>query len=282
MSSPFSFCRRRLPSTMTISRGIGPHLVPISTSASPSFRFLRQFASFSKECRRPVKPPLLCYHRSLCVGFGTSNFRQMRSSAGPRSILTDIYSNKKPYHAHLKAAKATKLRNLARWLSYPNFRRKQIKQSFDLGFVFRMLNTIFFGNLLHDRVKLKWKDPMGKLDYLSKTTLTFDDRRGPCAEIEIGKPLTNGPWTPAMALARYNALLHSMTWAFSEIYCPNCVLFQQSNNRAARGRRSGYGSPFERLLQEVKQEANRISKELPRPWDFRIYSCVLVGPLTLD
>ena len=268
MLSPFSFCRRRLPSTMTISRGIGPHIVPISTSASSSFCFLKQFASFSKDCRRPVKPPLLCNHRSLCVGFGTSTFRQMRSSAGPRSILAGIYSNKKPYHTHPKAAKATMLRNLARWLSYPNFRRKQIKQSFDLGFVSRMLNTIFFGGLLHDRVKLKWKDPMGKPDYLSRTELTYDDRRGPCAEIEIVKPLTNGPWTPAMVLERYNALLCGMTWTFSEIYGGNCVLFQQSNNRAARGWRSGYGSPFERLLREVEQEANRIPKGLPRPWGF--------------
>ena len=195
----------------------------------------------------------------------------MRSSAGSRSILAAIYSKKKPYHTHLKAAKATMLRRLARWLSYRNFRPKQIKQYFDLEYVFRMLNTIFFGGLLHDRVELKWKSPVGKLDYLSRNKPIFDDRRGLRAEIEIVKPLTNGPWTPAMMLERYNALLYGMTWAFFEIYCHNCVLFQQSNNRAARGRRSGYGSPFERFLQEVKQEANRISKGFPRPWDFHIW-----------
>ena len=255
---------------MIFSRGVGQHKISRLSSTSPSFRYLRQFASSSKHCRRPVKPPLLCYHPSLCVGFGTRNFRQMRSSAGSRSILAAIYSKKKPYHTHLKAAKATMLRRLARWLSYRNFRPKQIKQYFDLEYVFRMLNTIFFGGLLHDRVELKWKSPVGKLDYLSRNKPIFDDRRGLRAEIEIVKPLTNGPWTPAMMLERYNALLYGMTWAFFEIYCHNCVLFQQSNNRAARGRRSGYGSPFERFLQEVKQEANRISKGFPRPWDFHI------------
>ena len=270
MLSPFSFCRRRLPSTMTISRGIGPHVVPSSSSASPSSHFLLQLASFSKDCRRPVKPPLLCYHRSLCVRFGTSNFRQNGSPLGPRSILAGIHSKKKLYQTHLRAAKATMLRRLTTWLSHPNFRRKQIKRYFQLGYVFPMLNIIFFDGLLHGRVKLKWKDPMGKLDCLSRTKLISDDRRGLCAEIEIVKPLTNGPWSPATVLERYNALLYGMTRAFFEIYGPDCVLFLQSKNRAARGRRSGYGSPFERLLREVKQEANRISKGLPRTWDFRI------------
>ena len=255
---------------MIFSRRVGQHTISRLSSTSPSFRYLRQFASSSKNCRRPVKPPLLCYHPSLCVGFGTSNFRQMRSSASPRSILAAIYSNKKPYHKHLKAAKATMLRNLARWLSYRNFRPKQIKQHFNLGYVFRMLDTVFFGGLLRDRVKLKWKNPMGKLDYLSRNKPIYDKRRGLRTEIEIVKPLTNGPWTPAMMLRRYNALLYGMTWAFFKLYCRNYVLFQQSNNRAARGRQSGYGSPFEGLLQEVKQEANRISKGFPRPWDFHI------------
>lgn len=262
MLSPISFCRRTLPSTMVVSL----HLLPVCSSASPSFQFLRQFASFNDAYRRPGKPPLL--HSSLCVGFGTSNVRQIRSSAGPRRRRALMRFNEKLYHTHSKAAKATELRNLARWLSYPNFRRKQINQGFDLGKVFRMLNIIFFDGLLRDRVKLEWKDPMGKLDYLSKTVLFFDPRRGPCVVIEIVKPLTHGPWTPAMMLERCDALLYGMTWAFSEIYPRNCNLFQQSNNRAARGRRSGYRSPFERLLQEVKKEANRISKGLPRPWNF--------------
>ena len=258
MLSPFSSCRRRWPSATIISRGVGLYIVPISTSASPSFHLLWQSASFSKDFRRPAKPPLLWYHRSLCVGFGTSNFRQMRSSAGQRSIPAGMYSNKKLYQTHLRAAKASMLRRLATWLSYPNFRRRQIKRNFDLGYVFRMLNTIFFGGLLHDRVKLKWKEPVGKLYCLARTEPTFDDRRGPGAEIKIVKPRTNRPWIPAAVLECYNASLYGMTRAFFEIYCRNFALSQQSNNRA-----------FKRLLREVKQEANRISKELPRPWDFR-------------
>ena len=255
---------------MIFNRGVRQHTIPGLSSASPSFRYLTQFASFRKYCRRPVKPPLLCYHRSLGVGFGTSKFRQLRSPGGPRSIITGIYTNKRLCHIQLRADKASMLRKLARWLWCTNFRRKQLNQHFDLGYVFPILNVLFFDGMLHDRVKLKWKHPMGKLDYLSRTKLTVDARRGLCTEVEIVKPLTNGPWTPAMVLERYNALLYGMTWSFSKIYCRNCVLFQQSNKRAARGRGSGHGSPFKRLLREVKQEANRISKGLPRPWDFRI------------
>ena len=276
MLSQFSFCCQTLPSTIVISRGIGQHIFPSCSSASPSFQFLRQFVSFNKYYRRPGKPPPLHYQKSLCVGFGTSNFRQMRSSGGRRRRFAGIRSNKRLYRTHFKAAKATMLRRLATWLSYRNFRLKQINQDFDLGLVFRMLDTIFFNGLLHDRVKLRWKDSMEKPEYLSRTTMVFDARRGLCAEIEIVKPLTHDPWTPTMILERYNALLYGMTLALSEIYPYSCNLFQQSNNRAVRGRRSGYGSPFKRLLREVKKEAKRISKGLPRPWKFhswKLCSC---------
>ena len=261
MLSPFSFCRRRLPSTMTISRGIRPHIVPSSSSASPSFCLLGQFASFSKDCASPVKLPLLCYHSSSYAGSGTINFRQTRFSAGSSSIFAGIYFNKKLYRTHTKATETTKasmLRKLEKWLSYPNLRKKQIKRDFNLPRVFHILDGIFFEGRLRDRVAVEWKDPK-EMDCLSRIGSTSDVRQRPCPLIEVSKPLTSGPWTLAIIRARLDALLYKMIQIYFVLYCRDS---QQLNKRAARRR---WSSSFKKLLREVKQEADRIFEGLPRP-----------------
>ena len=264
MSSPFSFCRRRFPSTVIFSRGIGPHIVPISSAVSPSCLLLRQFASFENDCASPIKLSLLCYYRSSYAGSGTINIRQTRSSAGSSGIITDISFNKGLFHAHPRATRATKdseLRRLEVWLLYRNLRQKQINQNFDLQLIFRILDEILFDGLLRHRVIVEWIDPKEMPGRLSKTSLASDARRESCLLIEITKPLTSGPWTLAIIRARLDALVDEMTQIYYELYCRDLDRFQHSKKRAVRGL---WSSSFKKLLREVKKEADPIFERLPR------------------
>ena len=80
----------------------------------------------------------------------------------------------------------------------------------------------------------RWsKAPTGKLE--SKTTLISDVERGPCALIEVVKPLTNGPWTLAIIQVFLEATRYKMTEVFYLMYSRNCASFQRANNQAAIG-----------------------------------------------
>ena len=191
MSSPFLFYLRKFPSTVIIGRRFGLPVVPTLPSISQGIHFIRQSTSFSKDCGSPIKLPLLCYHRLSGAESGTITFRQTRFLPAPSSILTGLYSNMKLHHTNPKATRASMLLRWGTWSFYPNVRRKQINQYFDLGYVFRMFDGILFHGLLRDCVRLKWQAPKGKLDCLSRTTLISDPRRGACALIEITEPLGN-------------------------------------------------------------------------------------------
>ena len=265
MSPRFSFCRPTLPSTTIISRGFGPHKIPISSCAPPSFLFLKQFASFSNDYASPIKLPLICYYRSSYAGSGTINFRQTRSSAGSSGTIAGISLNKELCHALFKATKANKAsmrHEVEVWLSYRNLRQKQKNQGFDIQRIFRRLDGVLFDGLLRHRVIVEWIDPKEMPDRLSRTGLTSDARRGPCLLIEVAKPLINGPWTLTNIRARLDALVDEMTQIYYELYCRNSIRVQLSNKGAVRGRRS---PSFKKLLREVKQEADPIFERLPRP-----------------
>ena len=259
MSLPISVSLRRFPFPMIISRGSGPHIISSLPSASRSVQLFRQFASFSKDCRPPLKLPLPCYHGLSNVGSGIINYCQTRSSAGPSSIVVDMYSKKKLYHTRQKATKARMLRRWDTWLLYRNLRQKQINQYFDLQYVLRIFDGIHFRGLLRDDVVVKWKDPKEMLGCLSRTSFDEDARRGPFVLIEIMKPPVNGPWTLTIIRERLGALRYEMARIYFQLHRRHCVSFQQSKNRTARGGRSGYGSSFKKFFQEVEQEANRIS-----------------------
>ena len=261
MSLPFSFCRRRFLSTIIFSRGTSPHRVPNCITTSPSFLFLRQSASFNKDCASPIKLSLPCRYRSSYAGSGTINFRQTRSSAGSSGIIASISFNKELYHAHLKATKVCDLRRLEVWLLYRNLRQKQKNQYFDLQLIFRILDRILFDGLLRHRVIVEWIDPKEMPDRLSRTGLTSDARRESCLLIEITKPLASGPWTLAIIRARLDALVDEMAQIYFELYCRDLVCFQHPNKRALRGL---WFSPFKKLLREVKQEADLLFEGLPR------------------
>lgn len=268
MSSPFLFYLRTVPSSVIIGRGFGFHMVPALPLLCQSIQFFRQSTSFSKGCASPIKLTQLCYHPLSCALSGTINFRQARYVAAPSSLLAGVGSNMRRYHTKPRATKASMLSRWGTWSSYRNIRQKQINKYFSLGYVFRMFDGIFFHGLLRQCVKLEWQTPTGKLDCLSRTMIS-DTRRGPCILIEIMEPLTYGPWTFAVLQRRLEDLLYEMTQVFFLMICRDCVPSQRSSKRAASGLRSKYGSSFEKLLREVKQEANRSLKGLPRPWNLR-------------
>lgn len=268
MSSPFLFHLRINPSTVIIGRKFGLHVVPALPLVSPSIPSVRQSMSFSKDCGSPIKLTQLCHHPLSCILSRTINFRHARSVAAPSSLRAGVRSNTKRYHTKPRATKASMLSRWGTWSSYRNVRQKQINQYFSLEYVFRMFDGILFRGLLRHCVKLEWQVPTGKLDYLSRTIFS-DTRRGPCILIEVMEPLTNGPWTVAVLQERLDALLYEMTQVFYLMICRNCAPFQWSSERAASELRSKYGSSFRKHLREVKQEANRSLKGLPRPWNLR-------------
>ena len=265
MSSPSVFHLRRFPSTIIISRKLGRHKVPKFSSASQGVLFLRQFASFSKDCGPSVKLSPLCYHRSSYVGTGTINLSRSRFSEDPSSILAGMYPKKKLYHTNPNATRARMLSRLDTWLSYRNFRRKQIQQYFDLRYVFRMLDVVYFRGLLQDRITLMWEPPKGNSDRLSRTTLELDAKRGPCFLIVVVRPLTNGPWTQAIIKDRFEVLLCEVTQIYLLLEPRNCVPFLQLNSRAAKAGQSRHSFSLKTLLRGVKREVDRIFQGFPRP-----------------
>ena len=272
MSSPSFFYLRKFPSTGINGPGFGACLVPSLPSTSQRVQSVRHFTSPSKYCGPPIKLPLPYYHRLLCLRSRTTNFRQTRSLAGSSNKYTGLCPRKKLYYASPKAIEAIMLCKWHKWSSYPNLRRKQINQYFDLWYVFRMLDGILFQGMLRNCVLLKWRTPKGKLDCRSRTKVITDARRGPCVRIEVTKPLVNGPWTLAIMQERLNVLLYEMTQVFFLMNSRTCVPSQRSNkrcNRASNGRQFGYGSLFKKSLQEVDQKANRILKGPPGQWDLR-------------
>ena len=189
MSSAVPSILRKFPSPVIIGPGFRPRLVPSLPSTSQCVQSVRHFTSPSKYCGPLIKLTQSRYHRASCLGSGTIIFRQTRSTAAPSNIVTGLYSIRKLYYTGPKATKANMLCKWHTWSSYPNLRRKQINQYFDLGYVSRMLDGVLFRGLLRNCMVLRWKAPNGKLDCLSRTTLISDATRGPRARIEIMKPL---------------------------------------------------------------------------------------------
>lgn len=247
MSSPSLFYLRTFPSTVIISRGFGPRVVPVLPLVSQSVQFVRQSTSFSKDCGYTTKLTQLSHHPLSCVLSGTINFRQARSVAARISLRAAVGSNKEHYYTKPGATKASMLSRWGTWSSYRNVRQKQINQYFGLRYVFRMFDEILFHGLLRHCVKLEWQTPTGKLDCLSRTVIS-DNPRGPCVLIEIMDPLTNGPWTVAVLQERLDALLYEMTQVFFLVIRRNCVHFPRSSKRAASGLRSKSGSSLGKLL----------------------------------
>lgn len=218
----------------------------------------------------PIKVLLLCHQRLSCVRSRTINFHPTRAPATPSNGLTGLYSNTKLYHTGLEATKAIELHKWYTWSGPPNIRRKQINQHFDLGHISRILDKIIFHGLLGNYVVLRWVEaPTKDLDWLCRTTLISDHKRGPCDFIEVMKPVTNGPWTLVIIQECLEAMLLEMTRVFFEMYIRDCVSFQGSNNPVVCGRKSRNGSLFRKLVRGVEQEANRTLKGLSRPWHLR-------------
>lgn len=270
MSSPFLFCPRKFPFIVIIGRRFGPYVIPRLFPTAQSIKGGRQSTSSSIDRGPPFHVPLLCHHRLSCIGSGTIDFCREKSPAAPSNFLAGLSFQTKPYHTDLKAIGAPKLSRWDTWLSLPNFRRKQTNQNFGLRHLSSILDEKIFEGLLRNCVLLRWVEaPMGKLDWLGRTTLISDAKRGPCTLIEVMKPLPNGPWTHKIMQERLDAVLYELTRVYFLMYIRNCVPYQRSNNRAASGRQPGHGSLFSDLLQKVEQEANRKLRGLPRPWQLR-------------
>lgn len=267
MLSHFLLRLSKSPSAIIIGRGFRPHVVPRLCSTAGSVRTARQSTSSSIDCGPQINFLLLCHHRLSCVGPGATNFRQNRSPAAPSGVLAGLYSQTKPYHTDFKATEAANFRRWDTWSSARNLRPKLINQHFNLGYVYRILDALLFNGLLGKGVVLRWVEtPVGKTDWLSRTTLISDAKRGPCALVEVMKPLANGPWTLATVQECLEAVLCEMTHVFFLMYHRNCGLSQWSNNRVAIGGQPGHGSSFRKLLRRVEQEANRTLKGFPRSW----------------
>ena len=264
MSSSFPFYFRKFPSTIIAGWGSGPLIMPFTFQ---SVKNARQPISSSINCGPRMQVPLLCHHRLSRVGSGTINFRQTRSLAAPNNYLTSLDFKMRQFHTDPHAAKAVKRRGWDTWSSPSSLRRKQINQHFGLGKLYRTLDEELFSGLLGNRVVLRWVEaPSLKLDWLSRTILISDPKRGPRPLIEVMRPLSNGPWTLEIIQERSNAVLYEMTRLHYLMYNRNCISLLQLNTRAMRGGRSGDGALFRRLLRKVEQEANCKLKGLQRRW----------------
>ena len=270
MSSPCLFYLRKLPSSKIIGREFGPCMVPRLSYAAKSVHAARLLTSSSIACGPSIKALLLCHHRLSCIESRTINIHQTSSPAASSNVLASLYSKTMLYHTNSKATKAASLRSWDTWSSHASLRRKQIKQHFGLGYFSRILDQVIFCGLLSNRVVLRWlKAPKGKLDWLSRTTLISDAKRGPCYLIEVTKPLANGPWTQEIIQERMNAVLYGMTQAFVLMHRHNCVSYQRLVGRDVSGGQSGYGSMLRKLLRGLEEEANRTLKGLPKLWRLR-------------
>ena len=261
MLSHFLLRLRKFPSAIIIGRGFRPHVVPRLCSTVQSVRSARQSTSYSIDYGPPINVLLLCHHHLSCVELGATTLHQDRSSAAPSNVLAGLYSKTKPYHTDPKATEAANLRKWDTWSSARNLRPKQINQHFNLEYVYRILDKLLFDGLLGKGVVLRWVEtPVGKTDWLSRTTLISDAKRGPCALVEVMKPLANGPWTLEIVQECLEAVLCEMTHMFFLMY--SCIggLSQWSNNRVAIGGEPGRGSSFRKLLRRVEREANRTLK----------------------
>lgn len=263
MSSPFLFYLGKFPSTMNIRRGSGPNAVRSLSSIAQSVRNVGQSTLSSKDLQPSIKLPLLCDHNLSRVASGDINLRQTTSPAASKNVVSGLGSTAKLYPTDCNATEAS-VRRWKTWSSYPNPRRKQIKQYFGLPYISRILDEIIFRGQLGNHVLLRWVE---RLDCSSRTTLISDAKRGPHILIEVMKPITDGPWTPEIMQQRLEAVLSAMTNVAFQMYIRDCVPFQQMTNRAAKGRKSGYDSLYRKFLRGVEQEANLKLKGLPRLWD---------------
>lgn len=173
-------------------------------------------------------------------------------------------------YTDLKTAKVAKYHSWDTWSSARNLRRKQINQHFDLGRISRILDKRIFRGLLVNRVVYRWvKAPLGKLEWVSRTTLISNVKGGPCALIEIMKPVANGPWTLTIIQERLEAVLYEMTQVFLLVYSRKCAPFQWSNDQAVVGGLSGHGFSPRKLWREVEKEANRTLEGFPRSFQLK-------------
>ena len=263
MSSLFLFILRKCPLTIITGRGYNSVALPIKFH---SIKNARQSMSSSIDCGPPIQVPLLCHYRLSCAGFGTIKFPQTRSLAAPSKDVACLYSGRKLFRTGFHATAAAKLRGWDTWSWPTNLRQKQINQHFNLRYVYHIFNERLFHNLLSN-VVLRWVEaPTGKLDWLSRTILISDPKRGPYALIEIEKPMSNGPWTLAIIQELLNAVLYEMTQVFYSMYGHNYISFRLLGNRARSAAQSGNRALFRDLVQEVEREANTTLKGLPRLW----------------
>ena len=243
MSPPFIFCLRKSSSSRFTGRGLGPIVFP------RSFKTATTSMSFSINCG--------LWHRipSAGPGLGLHNSYPMVMSSSNRAM--------KPYHTDLKAAKFSTWNT---WSLPSSIRRKQINQYFHLGHISRIFDDLLFRGLLKKRLVLRWVEPStGKPEWLSRTTLISDVKRGPCALIEVVKSPAHGPWTVPTIQEYLEALLHEMTKVFF-LMPENCASFARSKDQAATGGLSGQEVSAGKLWREMELDANRKLKGFPRLW----------------
>ncbi len=250
------FCIRKFTSTIFIGQRFRHHAVPHLCSTAQSVKGTRQSMSFSIGCGPPVKVLLPYRHPLSRMGSEMINFRQSRSPAALSNVSAGLYCRTKLYHI---ATEATNLQRWDIWSSPRNFRRKQIIQYFNLRYISRILNKLLFPGLSGNRMVLRWVETsVRKTDWLSRTTLISDAKGEPYALVEVMKPVADGPWTHAIIQECLEAMLIEMAKIYFLMYS-NYGLCHEGHP----------GSSFRKLLRRVEEEANRILKGFPRPWQLR-------------